>query len=341
MDTRTLLRYELKKTFGQRAYWMALAVMVLLLVANELIPIYTGNYLPKLRREVALSGTAVDDAVIEAIQAAPDQHAYDPIYSLIKYATGRTDITGVTAASLYRTREEVNDGLMTEDHVTDAERAYWKARDSANATPFVYRYDGAYAAFFEVVYFMDFMVLILCGVSLSGLFADERARGTDQIVFGTRHGRARLFRVKVVVGVAVGLVSALLLIGEEVAACFLLYGTDGADAMVQIHIPQCMMRVTMGQAMLYMSLLIVAASVFLAVVAMFLSQITMNHAGTMAGMILVMFLSMVNLPGRPLKLLTSLMPGAFVGSWLFDNYITVTLFGARLTVMQYAPLCWA
>ncbi|MBR1561411.1 MAG: hypothetical protein IJ646_14350, partial [Clostridia bacterium] len=46
-------------------------------------------------------------------------------------------------------------------------------------------------------------------------------------------------------------------------------------------------------------------------------------------------------PGRPLKLLTSLMPGAFVGSWLFDNYITVTLFGARLTVMQYAPLCWA
>ena len=144
MNLRILFRYELKKTFSQRAYWIALLVMLFMLAANEMIPVYTGNYKPKLQQEKALSGTVVDDAIIEEIRNAPEMHAYDPIYSLLKYATGQPDISNVTAESLYRTRAEVNDALMTEDHVTDEERAFWKNLDSANKKPFIYQYDGVY-----------------------------------------------------------------------------------------------------------------------------------------------------------------------------------------------------
>ncbi|MBR1797609.1 MAG: hypothetical protein IJ757_06340 [Clostridiales bacterium] len=342
MNYGRLLKYELKKVLAQKAYWLALIVMIVMLIANETIPIYTGNYETKMSRMKAMSGTVIDDEIIDTIREVDDPHEYDPIYEFLKFATGSTDLTGVTAESLYKTRDLVNVALMEEDGATAEEVKYWQELDKSNVVPFTYTYDGFYEAFFDAVYFMNFMVLILCGIGLSGLFADEKGRGTDQIIFGTRNGRKKLFYVKLTVGVIVGAFSSLVLIAEEIIACAVLYGTEGADTMIQLHIPQCMMNITMGQAVHYMCLLELAVGIFLGLVAMFLSQLTMNHAASMASMIFLLFASMINIPGglRIIKLLSNLMPGAFVGSWLFYNYITVDLFGIRLNIMQYAPMAW-
>ena len=339
---KTLISYEFKKVLSQKAYWGALLVMLLILAANEATPVVLGNYQPKRNRELSLSGTVIDDAIIWEIRAAEDPHEYDPIYEFIKNATGRTDLSSMTAGEVYQTRDKVNNDLMTESKVSEEERSFWKGLDEKNKTPFVYRYDGAYEAFFGVVYFLSFMELILCGIGLSGLYADEKVKKTDQIIFGTRLGRKQLFYAKLIVGGVCGFVSSCILLLEELILSFALYGTDGADAILQIHIPQCMMNITMGQAVLYLSLLVIANGVFLGVITMFLSQVTMNHSGTMAFMIFFLFLSMYN-PAKSVRLLSMLwdmLPGAYAGSWLFETYTTVKLFGTRLNILQYTPIFW-
>ena len=342
MNFRVLFRYELKKIFSQKAYWLALIVMMLMLAANDITPVFLGTYRQRKEREQALSGTVIDDEILARIDIAEDKHEFGPIYDFLKYATGRTEPAGLTADDLYRIRRENNGHLMDEGLATEEEKSYWEFQDAANTAPFVYKYDGAYEAFFEVVYFMCFMVLILCGIGLSGIFADERIRGTDQIIFGTRLGRKQLFFVKLLAGMICGFVSAFFFVAEEAALLPFLYGTDGWDAMLQIHIPQCMMNITMGRAVLYMAVLVLISGVFLGIITMFFSQLTMNHTASMALMILVLFASMFNPVGnsRILKMLFDMMPGAFVGSWLFETYTTVNLFGVRMNIMQYTPVFW-
>ena len=339
---KSLVYYEFKKVLSQKAYWLALAVMLLILFANEVTPMVLGNYKPKRERELSLSGTVIDDEIIGEIGAADEPHDYDPIYEFIKNATGRTEISGMTAEELYQTRDKVNNNLMTESKVSEEERSFWKELDELNESPFVYNYDGAYEAFFGVVYFLSFMELILCGIGLSGLYADEKAKKTDQIIFGTRLGRNKLFYAKLIVGGICGFVCSCILLLEELILSVVLYGTDGADAMLQIHIPQCMMNITMGQAVLYLSLLVIANGVFLGVITMSMSQFTMNHSGTMAFMIFFMFLSMYN-PAKSVRVLSMLwdmLPGAYAGSWLFSTYTTIKLFGVRLNILQYTPIFW-
>ena len=103
-----------------------------------------------------------------------------------------------------------------------------------------------------------------------------------------------------------------------------------------------MMNITMGRAVLYMAVLVLIIGVFLGIITMFFSQLTMNHTASMALMILVLFASMFNPAGnsRILKMLFDMMPGAFVGSWLFETYTTVNLFGVRMNIMQYTPVFW-
>ena len=340
---RTLISYEFKKVLLQKSYWIALVLMLLILLANELTPVVLGNYQPKKDRELSLSGIVIDDEIIAKIADADNPHEYDPIYEFIKHTTGTSDISSMTANDLYQTRDEVNDDLMTDSKVSDEERAFWKSLDESNERPFVYQYDGAYEAFFSVVYFLSFMELILCAIGLSGLYADEKLKGTDQIIFSTRLGRDKLFFAKLIVGAICGFVSSCFLLLEELVTCLLLYGVDGYDAMLQIHVPQCMMNITMGQAMLFLSLLVIANGVFLGLITMFVSEITMNHSATMAFMIFFMFASMYNpvKSVRILRMIWDMLPGAYVGSWLFETYTTIKLFGVRMNIMQYTPIFWA
>ena len=343
MNFGTLLKFEFKKTFSQKAYWLALIIMLAILLANELFPIFLGNYRPRIERERALSGTVVNEETIQKIVTAENPHDYDPIYEFLKYTTGSTDISDLNEESLYSIRMQVNEGLMDDDKATDKEKEYWRKLDTGNQTPFTYTYDGAYTAFFEIVYMMNFMILILCGIALSGLFADERAKGCDQIIFATRLGKTTLLWSKITMGAICGLITSLILLIFQWTLAFILYGFDGWNAMFQLHVPSCMMVLTSGQAALYASIMLIICGIFLGVIAMFLSQITMNHPAAMATMVFMLFLSMFN-PGtniRIIRILFDLMPGAYVGSWLFYNYRTITIFGLHLNVMQYTVIFWA
>lgn len=338
----TLFQFELKKVFCRRSYIIAMLIMICILVANEVTPIILGIYKPKKEREMALSGTVVDDEYLSSLKAKEEHNTTNPIEYFIKAATGQTVITGHTQESLYRARREINESMMRSNGISDKSIEVWKEWDSRNEEPFTYFYSGSYTAFFEMAGFLNFMILIVTGIGLSGIYADEKSTNMDQLIFCAKHGRTKLFGIKVVAGMLLGFVSTFVLLLVEMMLCFILYGTGGAETMIQLLIPQCMMHLSMGKAVLSMILLLFFEEFILVSIVLLVSQLTMNKAVTIASMFVVMFCGMLNIPERlgVIYILWNSIPGATVGSWLFTNHHLISVFGLHLNTLVYTPLLW-
>lgn len=336
-----IFKYEMKKTFSQRAYWIALALMVLVLIGNELTPIFLGNFYPKMNTEKSLSGTVIDDTFLASIgEIEPDTN--NPLVFFIKSATGSSDITGYTADELYSKRKEINNKLMKSDRIPDNVIAKWNELDSKNEEPFVYHYCGGFVSYMEIASFINFMILIVSGIGLSGIFADERRNNTDQLIFCTKAGKRGLFGIKVLTGMILGIFTAAVLILTEFILITILFGWSGAGNMIQLILPQCMMHLDMGEAAMVMTAFFFLEALVLSAIAMAISQITMNHVVTMASMIFVMFLAMLNISSKlgVLYILWNSIPGAAVGSWFFTDYHMIEFFGHPVMNFVYIPVLW-
>lgn len=183
--------------------------------------------------------------------------------------------------------------------------------------------------------------LLLVAIGVSGVFADEKSRGTDQLIFSSV-GKEKLFKAKVLASLTVGLGLALLLFGVISALSFGTYGFSGFDAPLQIRITGCMMNLTIGQAVLILFGLFVAVGLLYGMLALFLSQVLGNHSAATAIMVVMLFLSMLNIPDR-VRLLSqawSYLPGAYIGSWSFTEYQLVNVFGHFFNNLQVAPVLW-
>ncbi len=341
----TLFKFELKKALRKKAFWIALLAMLAIVAANELTPLFLGNYPKDMQVERRVSGTTIDEDFLKTVAATDpnDYKKFGRIETFLKLTTYEIDFSEVTEKGVYGSRTKINERMMDELHLSEGDRQYWRDSDAKNPTPYTYYYSGMYQAFFEICGYMNFMILILCVVGMSGMFADEKSRGTDQIIFSTRLGKRQLFGAKLLVGTLIGVCATALLLLEELVLCIVLYGTDGAQTLIQLFIPPCLMHITMGQAVLVMALLMLGEGLLLSLLAMMLSVLTMNTASTMALMVLFMFASMFNLPEGLgiLSKLWNLSPATCVGSWLFDEYRLFHLFGLRLTIIQTAPIVWA
>ena len=76
--------------------------------------------------------------------------------------------------------------------------------------------------------------------------------------------------------------------------------------------------------------------------AMFLSIITKNHSASSAAMIVMMFLSMFNIPNRYrlLSHLWNIIPSGHIGTWTLLEYRLFNIFGHRINTLQYSPVIW-
>ena len=145
-----------------------------------------------------------------------------------------------------------------------------------------------------------------------------------------------LVAITVGAGVAVFFFGLTFLLGIGI------YGAAGFRAQIQISIPCCMLSITVGQAGLMMFGLLVMAGILYAVLSAFLSQVLGNHSAAMGVMVLVMLLSMLNIPEnfRVISQIWRYMPGVFIGSWTFTDYRLTKVFGHYLNIFQMAPIAW-
>lgn len=337
-----LFKYELKKIFSQKAYWCALVILLGICLLNEVTPVLLGNYKREQERMDSINGTTINDEFLNEIKTSDDHNKYYPLDFFLMAATGKTDFTDITEQNLYETRLTICEGLMTQAKVSEKEKEYWRYHDSQISTPYYYEKDVAYMDFIEMAGYLNFMVIILCATGLAGIFADEKQKNTDQLIFCSKYGKTSLFNVKLVVGLIMGVMSSAILVIVNIISCIAFNGVDGFNNAIQVHIPTCMMDITMGEACIGLAIIIILLGGVIGVFTMFASLITMNHPVTIGIMIMYMFLSMFNLPDSLglLSTLGDMNPGVFAGSWVFEGYRVLTFGKHGLTLIQYAPIAW-
>ncbi len=336
----TLYRYEMKKILCQKILWIAVLIMTLVILSSGLVDIIAG------RTEISksckqFSGREIDNSMITEVQESENADSYIVFRNFINFCMGSAEHGTVNEEQVYSAREAQNANQMGQAGLTDAEKAYWQEKESSIKKPFTYQYEEGYAGIFSSVYVANFILLILSAIVVSGIFADEKINGTDQIIFSSV-SREKLFGVKILAGGSVGMLLALYLFGI-VSACSLgTYGISGFGAPLQIRIPGCMLPITIGEAYLYVLLLFTMAGIVYAACSMFFSQIFGSRTVATALMVIGLFLSMLNIPEKfgVLSEIWSYLPGAYIGSWTFTEYRLVSLFGKFYNNLQVAPVAW-
>lgn len=141
------------------------------------------------------------------------------LMTVVLLGTGLADVIVGKAERSMGSRQfsgrEIDDSLLKE--VQEAEKEYWREKESEIKKPFTYYYEEGYAGIYTSVYVANFMLLILTAIAVCGIFADEKISGTDQIIFSSVQ-KEKLFAAKILAGFSMGVLLALYLF-SALAGC--------------------------------------------------------------------------------------------------------------------------
>lgn len=179
-----LYRYELKKIMSQKVIWIALLIMIAMIVAQGMSGLMTGNN-KLLKKADAISGRAVNQELITELLEGNQLDDYPVMKNLWTQCIHKNDYTGLDEQTLYGSRLAVIDQEMDSYKLSDSEKEYWSRQDEKVQKPFIYQREDGYSAIFSTIYILNFLMLLLVGISVTGVFADEKSRGTDQLIFSS------------------------------------------------------------------------------------------------------------------------------------------------------------
>lgn len=336
-----LFWYEIKKIFRQKILWAAVLLMTLVLAGSSLAALITGAS-EKAKNARQFSGRELDQSLIQEAQTAQNAENYTVFKNFINYCMGTSEHDIVDEKEVYEAREASIQKEMEQAGLTGEEQAYWAGKEASVKKPFHYEYEEGYAGIFTTVYVANFMLLLLVAIGTSGIFADEKINGTDQIIFSSV-SKEKLLVAKLLAGFSTAFFLAVYLFVLICVCCFGTYGISGFDAPLQIRIPGCMLNLTIGEASVILFFLFLGAGIVYAAAAMLLSQFLNNRSASTAIMMIGMFLSMLNVPEKfgILSTAWSYLPGAYLGSWTFTEYRLVHLCGCYLNNLQAVSVFWS
>ena len=360
----TLYKFELRKIVKRKVVWITLSAMLALTVLTSLNGIMftsfsssdgesLSSYEMAMRdRSYArrLAGRAIDDTLLKQMQSATDTWTYSAIYIYAWHIFDGNSTTLVTtndqafdARDLYNARMDNISRRQKQQLLTSAEEAFWQAQESKIEVPFIFDYTQSYKTILSEIYVLNVMVLLLLAICLSGVFSDEHLRQTDQITLCCRQGRTPLYTAKILAGVTFGIVSALLLFSTAALSCFLVYGTDGFHAALQLVSPESSRPLHLGETTLILLGLLLIAALLYSIATMFLSQHLRNSVATMSIMVGTTLLTLFfNMPQniRLFSQIYSYMPARLVNmDSCLDNRL-VTIFGISFTNWQLGPVVY-
>lgn len=269
---------------------------------------------------------------------------YKEIYSYVKMVMGDYEaINTINEELLYQTRlGKVQDSWL-EQKLTEEEKSYWTEKENTIDKPFVYGYAEGWKRILEEFLSLNIMLFLAIAICLSNVFSDEHLRKTDQLILCSRYGRKTLFFSKMAAGVTVGAVCSVLLLLPAMVSALCVYGVGGYGVAVQVYLPICSWNLTMGQAVLLMSLVYVAAGIFGSVLVMFLSEAMKNSVsvmGLMTGSVIATMLVSVPYRFRVISQIYELLPTVLLRIWqLWDDRL-VSVFGVHFTNFQIAPIIY-
>lgn len=337
-----LYKYELKKIFSQKVLWATLLIFTLLTIGVGISPILSSNFEAGIKAKKELSGRYIDDVLLSEYFDGNKKEGFGVIGDFIRFSLRKNEFEKIDEKTLYEERISNNLADMKKDNLGGGEVGYWLDKEKEVKKPFLYQYDEGYAAFFSVIYVINYMLLILNAMAVGGIFADEKAKGMDNLIFSTPLGKKKLYGIKILTGITFSLFSGFVLLLSLNILNFSIYGFEGYNTPIQIRIPGCMMDLSIGKAVLIMEGLIIIISVLYSMVAAFLSMALKNHAAVNSVMVVGLFLSMINLPSKlgVISHIWKMLPGTFVGSWSFAQYRLIYVFGKYFNYLQAVPVIY-
>ena len=161
-------------------------------------------------------------------------------------------VDDATAAGFYdavadELQRALDDGMGGAWTYSDAERAYWTAKEDAVPEPLSYGYAGGWEDVLNCVGFLAFPLVAIC-VVLTPVFAGEYQDRTDAVLLSSRYGRSKLVAAKIVASLlfaaAYYVLAALVIVGVALA----FFGAEGATLPVQVMSLDIPYDLTMAEA---------------------------------------------------------------------------------------------
>ncbi len=183
----------------------------------------------------ALSGRALDQQLLEEMAAAyqkipamaerynlTDEYQtyarpYSEIFNLVRLWTQQWDLDRLQAwepdeGALYGARMENLEKEWQAQHLSDAEKAFWREQEAKTQTPLVYYYHEGYRKIISHgINTIGLLVLLFVCICMSSVFAEEHARRTDQLILSSAKGKSVAYWAKLAAGVSVSGVCAVAL----------------------------------------------------------------------------------------------------------------------------------
>lgn len=358
----TMYLFELRKIFLRKTTVIVLSIVTVLMIAMNIGEYIAGRKIVNIE-EKALVGRVVDDAMLDEMREAIElkkattddgetvsigvsvlDKTYEPLFNYLYMVGGNYDKAyNMTEENLYKTFNGVIDDNLNEQYLSDAEKAYWEKRRADNPDRLIYgEIQNGYGDSATIIYSVSILVLIAIAATLSGVFADEVNLKMDSIIFSSVNGKKRLMAAKMLAGVTVGFVETLILLAACVGTEFAISGLSGQEASVQFFVGPSAMDMEIGEALVRYVVIMLIIGIMFSVMAMSLSQITHSTIPVVAFLMLLWLMSMVNIPDSLgiLARIWNFMPVTFLGSWNFNDYHLVPVFGHMLTNIEAAPLIY-
>lgn len=365
-----LIKYEWKKLWQKKMVKIAVTAAILLQVfaclsflmmseaeystdkdGNVLQESSMSGYekqMTEKRNAQALDGRVIDDTLIsEALHPSNPENGrkeYEEIILLL-HSVLEDKTMNADSDLFYRTwRSNIVLKASLDQSLNSKENAYWEKRVDKVETPFTYKYSFLWQDVLNIGMTIGTIVMMLIASCLSGVFADESKRGTDQLVLCTKNGKAPIYAAKIITGTLFGIGCVLLLYGITFAIRGGFLGFEGFGAGMQQLSPNIPYAISIGKAFLIMFGIALIVSVLHSVFSMVLSEYINNAVAVLLIMVAIMILAMaVSVPDqlRLLSQLHSYLPLNSSASWNFADFRTVPLFGARLNYFQFTAILYA
>ena len=377
-----LVRFELKKTLCRKRTVIVLVLVILLgalsvfgtIIGNVYYNDENGNtiavsryvdHMTDRRNKEAMSGRAIDaDFIMEAVDAyknllSEDDNLvrnpeyqynvskYNEIYSLIcrvfdlRFSEVST-LTWEQAEQFDVMRRERKEQIMQESALSKNMQKYWQdCFDRAPAT-LTYEYWGGYYRFVTIMYTTAIMAGAAIAVIFSGIFSDEYASGADSLVLSSRHGKGLVAGAKLFTAFSVSAVLISLLAAISLIETMLFWGTNGADAMLELAEDAFPYPITIGRAaLLYFICILMGCIMFAAITALLSARLKAPFNTIVVMTVLLIAPMFISVPdGAPVWVsgLINLLPTNMFAFWIAMYEYQYEIFGLVIPPYVFLPV---
>lgn len=378
----TLYRFELKKIVQRKLFWITSIVSVLCIILT-IISGLIGSVEIRMNGEVlesvsnyemflmdreyarALSGRPIDQKLLEETMDAYNKipasmefytelkeyhmyaRPYSPIFNIVRWWTD-LDADNVrkwtpSEVALYGMRNRDLEKSWRELHLTDREVICLQEMEAQMETPFVYQYYDGYQKALSGLLTVGLVVLLFVAICLSGVFSEEHTRRTDQLLLCSINGIDVVYWVKLAAGITVAGVGACLMAILTIGLSLGVYGTDGAQAMIQLMYERYSWPLTMWQAVLIAYAMLVIAAVLVSILVMVGSEALKSNIAVLAIATGLLVLAMyVNIPEqyRVMAQVWDYLPMKFLSVPNVFDVRMIPIFGVCLASWQFVPVVY-